>query len=607
MAGDLKFNLRGSDLQETQWRTAVGALVLFSAFTNIWGLANVARSEYYAAISKSMSLNLSNFIFGAMDPAGTVSVDKIPGSFWIPAIFVKLFGFSTLTISLPNALAAIASTLVITFVIKKYYGRTAGLIAGSILATTPIVVAVARSNQPYSIYFLTIAVSIRYSIIALNENSRRHLIWAGLWIAIAFHTYMLLAWILWPPLIVGYLGTSQSLKNKIRDLLVAGFLSLGASSLWLLIAQFTSASKRPYFGGTNNNSALEMVFGYNGFGRFTNRVQESTDMISRTFTPPFGGDPGIFRFFNTYLLGQISWLLLTSIISMLLLFYMKRKSPIFVFASSYLVIQIIIFSMVQGMHQFYVGTISLPIAIIISLAIRDFANEKKPMFIISVMTVSVASAFFITFRVQHFLVLIPYVQFLTFLLFIILSIKRLSWIPKNTTSVFFILTIILTPGAWSIDAVQRSDAFNPMAGPTYSELAIANFNRTSNNLGGIINQQDLKIIDRQEYVELIRYIRSKTESYFALTTFSGLDAAPFITATDDLIYPIGGFNGEDPEPTLGKFKSQVTKGEIRFVLADLDSQGRIKSESQNQIHEWVRENCAIDPYEKSGFRLLDCK
>ena len=196
MARDLKLNFRNTAIRDFQWRIAVGALVLFSGFTNFWGLKDVERSEYYAATTKSMSLNLSNFIFGSMDPGGTISIDKIPGSFWIPAILVKLFGFNTLLITLPSAITAIAATLVITFVIKKYYGRTAGLIAGSILATTPIVVAIARTNQPYGIYFFTIAMAIRFSIIALNENSRRHLIWAGLWIGIAFHTYMLLAWVL---------------------------------------------------------------------------------------------------------------------------------------------------------------------------------------------------------------------------------------------------------------------------------------------------------------------------------------------------------------------------------------------------------------------------
>ena len=153
MVKNLTFNIKSLEIAEIRWRLSVTALTLFSGFTNLWGLPSVERSEYYAAIANSMSKSFSNFLFGAIDPAGIVTLDKIPGSFWIPAVFVKVFGFSTWSITAPNALAAIAATLVITFVVKKYYGMTAGLIAGSILATTPIVVAVARSNQPQTFYY----------------------------------------------------------------------------------------------------------------------------------------------------------------------------------------------------------------------------------------------------------------------------------------------------------------------------------------------------------------------------------------------------------------------------------------------------------------------
>ena len=288
MVRNLKFKVRPENARELNWRISLGILLLFSGFTNFWGLANVERSEYYATIPNSMSRNLSNFVFGAMDPGGVVTLDKIPGSFWIPAIFVKIFGFSTWSITFPNALAAITATLVITFVVKKYYGMTAGLIAGWILASTPIVVAVARSNQPQTIYYLAIALAIRSSIIALNESSRKHLIWAGLWIALAFHSYMLLAWALWPPLILGYLVTSQSWKNKLNHLLIAGSVSFFASGFWIILVTLIPASMRPFIGGTNTNSGLELVLGYNGLGRFTQRHIAGEDVGTRTFTPPFG-------------------------------------------------------------------------------------------------------------------------------------------------------------------------------------------------------------------------------------------------------------------------------------------------------------------------------
>lgn len=79
----------------TPWHTGLSLLALASATVYLWALGSGQRSEYYSAIALSMSKSLSNFFFGAVDPAGTVSLDKIPGSYWVPAIFIKIFGFST--------------------------------------------------------------------------------------------------------------------------------------------------------------------------------------------------------------------------------------------------------------------------------------------------------------------------------------------------------------------------------------------------------------------------------------------------------------------------------------------------------------------------------
>ena len=80
------------------WRLIVLALAVSSGLVTLWNLATGERSEYYASIAMSMSKSISNFFFGAIDPAGTISLDKIPGSYWASAIFVKLFGFSTWSI-----------------------------------------------------------------------------------------------------------------------------------------------------------------------------------------------------------------------------------------------------------------------------------------------------------------------------------------------------------------------------------------------------------------------------------------------------------------------------------------------------------------------------
>jgi len=593
--------------REFKWQISVLLLIAYSAFTNFWGLAGVERSEYYAAISKSMSLNFSNFIFGAMDPAGTITVDKIPGSFWIPALFVRIFGFSTLAVTLPNALAGIAATLVMAFVTKKYFGMTAGLIVGWILATTPIVVAVSRSNQPYPMYYLSIAFAIRFSIIALKDLSRKDLIWAGVWIGIAFNSYMLLAWILWPPLILGYLFTPQDLKSKCKDLLISGFSSLLTSFLWIALVTLVPKSERPFISGTNSNSGFDLVFGYNGLGRFFHQEPKLNGTIERSFSPPFGGNSSVLRFFNDYLIGQISWLLPTAILSLILLIFLKHKSPIFIFATLYLIIQIFIFSSVEGMHQFYIATVAFPIALLIIIGLEQFRMQDKQYFIVSFLILTSIWALFVTFRLNAYLFPTPIFQFLILLVFLALSTRSNKGLAEIATSVLFICTLVLTPALWSINAVSHSDPWNPMAGPTFSQLKIASFQKEHKQLGGIIKLPDKVAISGNDYRRIIEYIRSKTDSKYALTTFTSLDASSFITATDDLIYPVGGFNGHDPSPTAYEFIKLVNNGSIRFVLGSIKADVGAVSSNFSQIHHWVIQNCAKDSFSDSKFQLLDCK
>jgi 4-amino-4-deoxy-L-arabinose transferase-like glycosyltransferase len=105
-------SIKSAFLADKKWSYSLTALSLGAGLLTLWQLQSVARSEYYAAIARSMSINFGNFFFGAIDPAGTVTLDKIPGSYWLPAIFARIFGFSTWSITAPNALATIALVIV---------------------------------------------------------------------------------------------------------------------------------------------------------------------------------------------------------------------------------------------------------------------------------------------------------------------------------------------------------------------------------------------------------------------------------------------------------------------------------------------------------------
>src|SRR5215469_18754585 len=81
--------------QTARWRSLWArraALVLIAALAGLsyaWASSQDTLEFYYAAAVRSMSVSWHNFIFGAFDPAGTISLDKLPGAFWVQALAVR--------------------------------------------------------------------------------------------------------------------------------------------------------------------------------------------------------------------------------------------------------------------------------------------------------------------------------------------------------------------------------------------------------------------------------------------------------------------------------------------------------------------------------------
>ena len=74
-----------------------------AALSYAWGINDATLETFYGAAVRSMSQSWHNFFFGAFDPWGTVTVDKLPGAFWVQALSVRVFGFHVWSVVLPQA------------------------------------------------------------------------------------------------------------------------------------------------------------------------------------------------------------------------------------------------------------------------------------------------------------------------------------------------------------------------------------------------------------------------------------------------------------------------------------------------------------------------
>lgn len=593
----------------TPWRLGVVALTLFTSLTTLWQLQRGQRSEYYAAIATSMSRNLGNFFFGSLDPAGTVTLDKIPGSYWIPAIFVRILGVHTWSFNAPNALATVSATLMIAYTFKKLVGATGGIIAGFIYGSTPIVIAVGRSNQPQSFFLLALALVLWRAVVAFETQRRRDLVVTGAMIALAFHTYMLEAWAIWPALILAWFFTDKKVREKVTDLALAGSLSLALSLTWILIVFLVPRSHRPYIGGTYRNNPFEMVFGYNGLGRFsatsTSLSSESDNPIFRSFTPPFGGQAGWGRLFNYQVAGQIAWLLPAAIIAIAVAFASGRHRQLVIFLSGWFVTFFIVLSQVAGIHQFYVSALALPIAGLIAIAYTDIHARGRDWMFALILIVTGIWSIYLSARYSGYMDNVSLVQAAIAAIAVSVLYMEFSRIKQLLLPIVLVVALTLTPSAWALDAHNHESSINPIAGP---ESAIGgmlgaraggpghdrlpppggvhgNGRGPTGNPGGFGSPED--------HSALIKYLQQNREgAKFLLIVFGGMTAAPFITQTRDNVMPVGGFDGQDPTPTLEKFKELVNKGDVKYVM--LGGERNRSSDMSLAIASWVMSSCTRD-------------
>ena len=96
-----------------------------------WRAARPVNIEiYYAAAVRSMAMSVSDFFFGAFDPAGTVTTDKLPGALWLQAVSVGVFGPHSWALVLPQVIEGTLTVLVLYRAVRQLAGPPAGLIAG---------------------------------------------------------------------------------------------------------------------------------------------------------------------------------------------------------------------------------------------------------------------------------------------------------------------------------------------------------------------------------------------------------------------------------------------------------------------------------------------
>ncbi|HEX2937823.1 MAG TPA: glycosyltransferase family 39 protein, partial [Ruminiclostridium sp.] len=282
-------NIKASEFLKRHWHVIILALIAILSFgLNFYAISkNGTGNEYYAAAIKSMTKSFKNFFFVSFDPAGMVSVDKPPLALWIQAIFVLIFGYHGWAMLLPQALAGTGSCILLYFLTKKYFGRTAGLISSFVFAITPAVVVVSRNNTMDMQLIFVLLVAVWFLFKSIEKSKWRYLFIAAVFVGLGFNIKMLQAYTILPAFAVIYLVFSKQkfLKRLISGLIAVAIMAV-VSFAWVIAVDLTPASNRPYVDSSTNNSVLELIIGHNGLERLYGESMGGGGNFNAGGTPP---------------------------------------------------------------------------------------------------------------------------------------------------------------------------------------------------------------------------------------------------------------------------------------------------------------------------------
>src|SRR3954452_5733944 len=402
-SGRLQRLWRGADVDPSWARPALLGLLLVTLVLYTWNLtASGYANSFYSAAVQAGSDSWKDFFFGSSDAASSITVDKPPASLWVMALSVRLLGLSSFAILLPQALMGVATVGVVYATVKRHFGAAAGLIAGVVLALTPVAALMFTFNNPDALLTLLMALGAWATIKAIEQASPRWMMVVGVFIGLGFLTKTLQVLLVVPFFGLAYLVAAPTTLRKriVHSLLAVGTMVL-SPGWWVAIVELVPASARPYIGGSQTNSFLELTFGYNGLGRLSGDETGSVGRGGATAGGGMWGSTGLFRMFSSSVGDQVSWLIPSALILLAAGLWRRGRRPrtdlrraAYLVWGGWLVVTMLVFSLMAGIfHDYYTVALAPAIGAVVGMgAVEAWQRRSSAVAMIALAAATAAAA-----------------------------------------------------------------------------------------------------------------------------------------------------------------------------------------------------------------------
>jgi 4-amino-4-deoxy-L-arabinose transferase-like glycosyltransferase len=610
-------------------RPSLLALLAFTALVYLWDLgASGWANSFYSAAAQAGSESWKAFFFGSSDAGNSITVDKPPLALWVMGASVRLFGLSSWSLLVPQALMGVGSVALLFATVRRTAGSAgAGLLAGAVLALTPVAALMFRFNNPDALLVLLLVGSMCAMLRAVESTSSgaaddrrvsapvRWLILAGTLVGLAFLTKMLQAFLVLPGFAVVYMYAADThAGRRVRHLAVALAAMLLSAGWWVAVVALWPAASRPYIGGTTHNSILELTFGYNGFGRITGSETGSVGGQNGW------GATGWLRLLNSDIGGQIGWLLPTALVILIAALWFlrdRRRTDLtraaMVAWGAWLVVTAVTFSFMHGIfHPYYTVALAPAIAAVVAIGSTTLWRRRDHQGAALVLAGATAGTSSLAFALLHRTP--DYLPWLRWLILVVglgaaLVVGALPHLPRRVGQVAVaaaLVAVLAGPAAYTASTVTTPHTGSiPSAGPATAGAGFAPRGLgqvgamrggpgragkaiTAPPGGGVAAGGLLQGSTSTSAITSMLEADASRYTWVAAAVGSNT-AAGYQLASQQPVMAIGGFNGSDPSPTLSEFKALVAAGRIHYFIGGSQGGGPMSASggTSSRIARWV--------------------
>ena len=563
----------------------VGLIVLLigTAVMYLWDITiNGMGNQFYAAAAQAGSTNWEALLFGSLDPHNFITVDKPPVSQWVMGLSGQIFGFNSASMLIPQALMAVAAVALLYGAVARISGPRTGLLAGTVLALTPVAALMFRFNNPDAVMVFLMTAAAYCTVRALQQASPKWLAWAGVALGFAFLAKMLEGLMVGPALAAAYLvAAPTTLLARLRHVVVAAVAFVISAGWFVVLTLLWPAESRPYIAGSTDNNFMNLVLGYNGFARVLGRNHMG-------FGPPqtvvgkaagaelnlgrhggFGGfgtqSQGWSRLFGGEFGFEIGWLVPAALLATALVVLCRGRAPrtdltraAAILFGGWLVVDGLVLSFMHGsIHPYYCLSIAPPVAAMFAIGVHELWRYREKWSYRGGLAVLVGGTGVWSWWVLG---------------------RNATWLPGLRWSILAltVVAVLALLGPWTA-GTRRAVALGALgvglvgalAGP--AAYAIVTIGQPHQGGGPAVGPADASrqghfgFGQSADNADLDAILKGTNTEWSAAISRSS-SAAGLELSTGTAVMAIGGFSGNDPVPTLSQFQDDVAQHRVAYYI-----------------------------------------